>query len=53
MTKVKLIKEEADRTIKVKDKTRGMIIKTLVEYILCKKGEVGLKNVEKRLKELG
>jgi len=53
MAKVKVTKKEADRLMKIEDQTKGVIVKTLADYIIEKKGEKGIKMVEKRLKELG
>jgi len=53
MVKVQLTKKEADRIMKMEDRTKGVVLKTLEEYILNKKGKEGLGMVEKRLKELG
>ncbi len=53
MAKVKVTKAEADRIMKIEDQTKGVVVKTLADYIIEKKGEKGIKMVEKRLKELG
>jgi hypothetical protein len=53
MAKVQLTKKEADRIMKLDNKTRGAQLHTLRNYIIDKKGKEGLRMVEKRLKELG
>ena len=53
MPKIKLTKEEADKLMKTEGETRGVVLKTLEDYILSKKGLGGIKKVEEKLKELG
>jgi len=53
MAKVKLTKKDVNKIMKFKDQTRGAVLQTLGDYILDKKGSVGLEKVEKRLADLG
>lgn len=53
MAKTKVTKKEVDKMMKIEDRTRGMLLKSMGDYIVTKKGEKTLKMIEKRLKELG
>lgn len=53
MANVKITKEEADRLMKIEDKTRGALIETIEEYIVQKKGIEGLEKVKEKLEEIG
>ena len=53
MEKVKITKEEIDRIMKVKGRISGAVFKEYYHFILERKGEKGVREVEKRLKELG
>jgi hypothetical protein len=53
MAKVKITKEEANEMMKVKGDIRGAVFKAFYSYIIDKKGEEGVRAVEKKLKELG
>jgi len=47
------LKEEADRLMRLKGNSRGEILRTHAIYILYRKGEEGLREVEKKMEELG
>lgn len=49
----KITKEEIKKLIKIEGKVKGEVFKTDAEYILTKKGEEGLKRVQKETKKLG
>jgi hypothetical protein len=46
-------KEELDRLLKVKGEVRGVVFQTDAQYVLEKEGEKGLRELEKRVKDLG
>lgn len=46
-------KEELDNLLKIKGETRGVGFQTDANYVLEKKGKVGLKKLEKKVKEFG
>jgi len=47
------LKEEADRLMQIKGNSRGEILRTHAIYIFYRKGEEGVKAVEKKMEELG
>lgn len=53
MSKIKLTKEDAQKMMKVKGKISGSLFKPFYQFILDRKGEEGVKEVEEKLKELG
>jgi len=46
-------KEEVDKLMKIKGKTKGSEFLTLKKYIEAKYGREGVKKLEKKTKELG
>ena len=53
MAKIHLTKKMVDKMMKTKEKTRGVVLKTLGDYIFERKGKEGVKSVQKRMEELG
>lgn len=53
MKGVNITKKEADRIMKIKGKIRGLVLTTLKNYIIAKKGDNAIKKVEKKMKEIG
>lgn len=53
MIREKITKAEADRLMKNKGKTRGLVLKTLGSYVASERGREAIELIEKRMKELG
>ena len=49
----KITKEEIEKLMNIKGQTRGVVLRTDMEFVLKEKGEEGLKKVEDNLKEIG
>jgi hypothetical protein len=47
------LKEEADRLMQIKGNSRGEILRTHAVYIFYRKGEEGVRLVEKKMEEIG
>src|SRR3989344_8616556 len=48
-----ILKEEADKLMRISGNIRGDPILTLADYIKWRKGEEGVKKIEEKIKELG
>lgn len=53
MEPIKLSKEDIAQIMKVKGRIRGLVLTTLKDYIIEKKGEKGIKKVEEKMEETG
>ncbi len=53
MSTTKLTDDDIKQIVKINGRIRGLILTTLKDYIISKKGIEGLKKVEEKMKEIG